>query len=315
MVATPKQDNKPAFTQRLHLLSKPLKSFFHRISKSIMSSSTGVPEGLKTNHWTVSVWVKDFAAESKVLGEYMLKMLQLWKGDGGVQHELIVASFRREESHVFVAVERGCLQLPTPETPTPHRNRFLSRNSSSTLSIPLSVGVSEAASVASGSEGQSSTSVPRTANAVDTIWVNSKVTTPEEMVRYVSNTRSRKTEYICAGQVPSIASDPAPPTLINFVDAAASCSSTEPRYTVAHTNCYWFVRAILFVLGTKFPHLPLYKGNGKEGQFSLVSGLFEVELGEVTEEQKICLLNVYECSVSCVDFLGSHFWLIICWGP
>jgi hypothetical protein len=306
MVARRQKDDKPTTQRRYHLLPLPFTRLVQRIAKYIMPSSSSIPKSLELGKMRVSAWLKEASKDSGVLSGYMLKQLEVWKGDGGVKHELIVASFESGKSIVWVATER----CANPDPENPRRSGYLQSNASAG-SIPLSAGGSDTVSMVSGAERESSTSLTRYLDAEDSIWVNPTVSTASDMVRHISKIRERKTAYISVGCITTSTSTstiddkPCPtmpiPTILNFADAASSSSRVEPRYSLTTSNCYWFTGAILYILAVKFPHLTFKNNDIKDtehGHFMLLSGVFDMELGEVTEDQKTLLINEFESLVS-----------------
>jgi hypothetical protein len=80
-------------------------------------------------------------------------------------------------------------------------------------------------------------------------------------------------------------------------------------YSVQQHNCYWYCKAILFILGKKFGSLQYLDGDGRQGRCTLVGGLFELELGNVAEDEKLQLVQQYERLVSQNKLLLLLLWI------
>ena len=274
-------------------LFNPVGKLFHKFSLMSRSSSVSsiasisLPSALtEEKQWTTARWAKE-VQKSDRYAEFTLTQIELWKHKEGAQHEILVAEFKRGEFTVYIGMDRT-----TPGPRVAQDQTYIQRmQTNSSTSVNQVIGVS--------------TNKPSEAN--DTVWLQlPKIRTIEEAVKSILNSESPNLfdEYKREGRTATYSPGPtdAAPNLVHFSLAAKATSDVEVHYAPLTVNCYWFARAVVFILNTKFPGAAVFThpGSTRQGQFKFLGISWTV--GTLTDEQKGKLIDMYERHVSHIIF-------------
>ena len=277
-------------------LFNPVGKLFHKFSlmsrsSSISSvSSVRLPSALtEEDEWTTARWAKE-VQKSDLYADFTLTQIELWKHKEGAQHEILVAEFKRRDYPVYIGMDRT---TPGPRI-IPDQTEIQRITTNSSTSVNQAIGAS--------------TNKP--SEAYDSVWLKlPKIRSIDEAVKSILNSQGPEgtklfEEYKREGRAATDSSGPAhlTPNLVHFSLAAKAASDVEVHYAPLTVNCYWFARAVVFILNTKFPGAAVFThpGSSRQGQFKFLGISWTV--GTLTEDQKERLINMYERHVSNITF-------------